>query len=31
MGVALARGEDIDDAVERAKGAAARVRIRYSA
>lgn len=29
MGVALARGETIDDAVERAKAAAARVRIRY--
>ncbi|HJP69430.1 MAG TPA: formate-dependent phosphoribosylglycinamide formyltransferase [Sphingomicrobium sp.] len=29
MGVALARGETIEDAVERAKSAAARVRIRY--
>ena len=29
MGVALARGESAEDAVERAKGAAARVRIRY--
>jgi phosphoribosylglycinamide formyltransferase 2 len=29
MGVALARGETIDDAVARAKAAAARVRIRY--
>lgn len=31
MGVALARGGSVDDAVERAKAAAARVRIRYSA
>jgi phosphoribosylglycinamide formyltransferase 2 len=31
MGVALARDENIDDAIERAKAAAARVRIRYSA
>jgi phosphoribosylglycinamide formyltransferase 2 len=31
MGVALARGADAEDAVERAKAAAARVRIRYSA
>jgi phosphoribosylglycinamide formyltransferase 2 len=30
MGVALARGANIEDAVERAKAAAARVRIRYS-
>jgi phosphoribosylglycinamide formyltransferase 2 len=30
MGVALARGATIDDAIERAKAAAARVRIRYS-
>ena len=29
MGVALARGESIDDAVERAKAAASRVKIRY--
>ena len=29
MGVALARGESVEDAVERAKAAAARVRIRY--
>ena len=29
MGVALARGEDVTEAVERAKTAAARVRIRY--
>lgn len=29
MGVALARGESIQDAIERAKAAAARVRIRY--
>jgi phosphoribosylglycinamide formyltransferase 2 len=29
MGVALARGESVDDAVARAKAAAARVRIRY--
>jgi phosphoribosylglycinamide formyltransferase 2 len=29
MGVALARGIDVNDAVERAKAAAARVRIRY--
>ena len=31
MGVALARGDDAEDAVERAKAAASRVRIRYSA
>jgi phosphoribosylglycinamide formyltransferase 2 len=31
MGVALARGATVGDAVERAKSAAARVRIRYSA
>jgi len=30
MGVALARGSSVEDAVERAKAAAARVRIRYS-
>jgi phosphoribosylglycinamide formyltransferase 2 len=30
MGVALARAENVDDAVARAKAAAARVRIRYS-
>jgi len=30
MGVALARGSDVQDAVERAKAAAGRVRIRYS-
>jgi phosphoribosylglycinamide formyltransferase 2 len=30
MGIALARGETVDDAVERAKAAAARVKIRYS-
>jgi phosphoribosylglycinamide formyltransferase 2 len=30
MGVALARGQSIEDAIERAKSAAARVRIRYS-
>ena len=30
MGVALARGENVDEAVDRAKAAAARVRIRYS-
>jgi phosphoribosylglycinamide formyltransferase 2 len=30
MGVALARSDSVDDAVERAKAAAARVRIRYS-
>ena len=30
MGVALARGDTIEDAVERAKAAAARVQIRYS-
>jgi phosphoribosylglycinamide formyltransferase 2 len=30
MGIALARGEDVEDAVERAKAAASRVRIRYS-
>jgi phosphoribosylglycinamide formyltransferase 2 len=29
MGVALARGDDWEDAVGRAKAAAARVRIRY--
>ena len=29
MGVALARGQTIEDAVERAKSAASRVRIRY--
>src|SRR5947209_7746704 len=29
MGIALARGETVEDAVERAKAAAARVRIRY--
>ena len=29
MGVALARGEDVDEAIYRAKAAAARVRIRY--
>jgi formate-dependent phosphoribosylglycinamide formyltransferase (GAR transformylase) len=29
MGVALARGATIDDAVERAKAAAARIKIRY--
>jgi phosphoribosylglycinamide formyltransferase 2 len=29
MGIALARGQDIEDAVARAKAAAARVRIRY--
>ena len=29
MGVALARGEDAEDAVARAKSAAARVHIRY--
>ena len=29
MGIALARGEDAEDAVARAKGAAARVQIRY--
>jgi phosphoribosylglycinamide formyltransferase 2 len=29
MGIALARGETVEDAVERAKGAAARVHIRY--
>jgi formate-dependent phosphoribosylglycinamide formyltransferase (GAR transformylase) len=29
MGVALARGETADEAVDRAKAAAARVRIRY--
>ena len=29
MGVALARGENVEEAVERAKTAAARVRIRY--
>ena len=31
MGVALARGDDAEDAVARAKAAASRVRIRYSA
>lgn len=31
MGIALARGESLEAAVERAKAAAARVRIRYSA
>jgi phosphoribosylglycinamide formyltransferase 2 len=31
MGVALARGVDVDDAIARAKSAASRVRIRYSA
>ncbi|MFL6753610.1 MAG: formate-dependent phosphoribosylglycinamide formyltransferase, partial [Sphingomicrobium sp.] len=30
MGIALARGENVEDAVERAKAAAGRVRIRYS-
>lgn len=30
MGVALARGADVEDAIERAKSAAARVHIRYS-
>jgi phosphoribosylglycinamide formyltransferase 2 len=30
MGIALARSDDVEDAVERAKAAAARVRIRYS-
>jgi len=30
MGVALARGEDAEDAIDRAKAAAARVKIRYS-
>ena len=30
MGVALTRGDDVEDAVARAKAAAARVRIRYS-
>jgi phosphoribosylglycinamide formyltransferase 2 len=29
MGIALARGENTEDAVDRAKAAAARVRIRY--
>jgi len=29
MGVALARGENASDAVERAKAAAARVHVRY--
>jgi formate-dependent phosphoribosylglycinamide formyltransferase (GAR transformylase) len=29
MGVALARGEDAEEAIYRAKAAAARVRIRY--
>jgi len=29
MGVALARAENVDEAVERAKAAAARVQIRY--
>jgi phosphoribosylglycinamide formyltransferase 2 len=31
MGVALARGITVDDAIERAQAAAARVKIRYSA
>ena len=31
MGVALARGASVEDAVERAKAAASRVRIRYQA
>ena len=30
MGIALTRGDDVDDAVARAKAAASRVRIRYS-
>ena len=30
MGVALTRGDDVDDAVARAKAAASRIRIRYS-
>jgi formate-dependent phosphoribosylglycinamide formyltransferase (GAR transformylase) len=30
MGVALARDENVEDAIERAKSAAARVRIRYA-
>jgi phosphoribosylglycinamide formyltransferase 2 len=30
MGIAIARGETVEDAVERAKSAASRVRIRYS-
>jgi phosphoribosylglycinamide formyltransferase 2 len=30
MGVALARSDDVEDAIDRAKAAAARVRIRYS-
>jgi phosphoribosylglycinamide formyltransferase 2 len=30
MGVALARSSNVDDAIARAKAAAARVRIRYS-
>ena len=30
MGIALARGDNVDEAVERAKAAAARVQIRYS-
>jgi phosphoribosylglycinamide formyltransferase 2 len=29
MGVALARGESVEDAIERAKAAAARIRIDY--
>jgi formate-dependent phosphoribosylglycinamide formyltransferase (GAR transformylase) len=29
MGVALARGESMEDAVDRARAAAGRVRIRY--
>ena len=29
MGIALARGERVEDAVERAKAAASRVKIRY--
>jgi len=31
MGVALARDENVESAIERAKAAAARVKIRYSA
>jgi phosphoribosylglycinamide formyltransferase 2 len=31
MGVALARDENVEDAIERARAAAARVKIRYSA
>jgi formate-dependent phosphoribosylglycinamide formyltransferase (GAR transformylase) len=30
MGVALARDENVEDAIERAKAAAARIKIRYS-